>query len=502
MAINNFLDPLSQEEEPDQESGAKEEVESLWGRGSDDIEEGAEDYDSPFAPDSYDDYGNEIPEEEDEGREEENNAEEGQNTLDQAKEGIKDAEAAAKAIGSEGADVKADVQLAKSLLKNSPLGHYLKIGCAAIALILTLAVIFSLAFMGYGNLGRQEAEAAEPPTICLDPGHSPNPSNGKTGAPGELELNWKTATEVKALLEADGYKVVFTRKEKEDIDNSLRPKKCQAAGAPFLYAIHHNDAPGKKGPFHIIPKPARKNIYDASKKYANTIEDTIVKKLGVANKTSGDQPVNGGVCEEGSSCTSDNLEIVKSGDAINLPVMYIEIMALNPQGTAWINNPSNRTKMNRAIADGLEKAVPKTGGANGEAIAKQAISYVKNPSSYASDYHLSGKSITDCGGFVTTVFAKLKIDPKFVEASKGLSASQYIQYFKSHPEKYQIVSENVTSTSILKPGDVLLNKDHGSHAAIFIGRTGNGNKAQASLDKHPPEFGNWYSALHIAVRLK
>jgi N-acetylmuramoyl-L-alanine amidase len=380
----------------------------------------------------------------------------------------------------------------------------------AVLVILVVLVIFLVVAIA---IGTQKPEAygetaSSISTICLDPGHSPHPSNGKTGEKGEMELNWQTANEVKALLETDGYNVVMTRNDiNEEVDNSERPKICQNAGAPFLFAIHHNDAPGKKGPFMIIPKSSRKNIYTASKSYAETIQTTIAQSLGIEGKTSGSQPVDGGLCVEGSSCTSDNLEIVGSGESIGEPVMYIEIMALDSQGRTWITNPTNRIKMNRAIADGIEKAAPK-GGNLGQKIAQTALDYTKNLEQFRKDRPVGGKSNdpTDCGGFVTTVIWKTGLDPEFVKWSTSHLASEYADYFRSHPEKYKIISEDLNDTSQLQPGDILVNYKYNSHTAIYVGElgtsTGGTNKAEASLHGHEPDNQHsWYSKLHFAARM-
>lgn len=148
-----------------------------------------------------------------------------------------------------------------------------------------------------------------------------------------------------------------------------------------------------------------------------------------------------------------------------------------------------------------------SGSADAAGIVSTAKYYVDNPDVYAIDHTLAThKGITDCGGFVATVFNKLKIDDEFVKSADGLHAAQYIDYFKSHPEKYEVVSENVTDTKLLQPGDILLNWKYGSHTGIYLGEKGK-NKAEASLRTssnpgHPPEYGNWYNELHAAVRLK
>lgn len=178
MAIN--LNPFSQENNPEREPSSHQRLRDLWGRGSDDLDDN---YNLPDEGNEeepeYDEWGNEILEDDygdEEGRDYNEQPEEysqgpaAQEKLDQAKDTLKDVEAAGEAVASGGGNVVADARLTKSLLKNSPLGLYLKIGCATIALVLVLAIVFSLSFMGYGNLGRQDAPAGA--CVSLVDGHT------------------------------------------------------------------------------------------------------------------------------------------------------------------------------------------------------------------------------------------------------------------------------------------------------------------------------------------
>lgn len=333
-------------------------------------------------------------------------------------------------------------------------------------------------------------------TICLDPGH---PSENE-GAPGEYQLNFKVATELKTALEQKGYKIVMTKNSvSEKVLNKERADICAAGNSALMYRIHANEAGGKKGPFHEYPDPALSNISETSKKYADIIHKKLTDTLNITGKTSGSQPVDGGVCTE-LACSSKILEGSKQANSKNLPAVLIEMIRLDSQGNTWIADDGNRATFVKGVAEGIAAAIPVgTTGASGDAIVKQAIYYRDHPDEYRKD---AIKDFTDCAGFVETIFWKLNIDPAFVEYGRGHRAKELINYFRAHQDKYQIVSENVSDTSVLKPGDVLLRYEGGSHAAIYVGPIGDYNKIQASIGSHGPENGNWYSSLHVAVRLK
>ena len=74
-------------------------------------------------------------------------------------------------------------------------------------------------------------------TICLDPGHPSETSEGckASGGPTEMHVNWVVAVELSAKLKAAGYKVVITKKsETEYVTNRHRAETANEAGAAIL----------------------------------------------------------------------------------------------------------------------------------------------------------------------------------------------------------------------------------------------------------------------------
>src|SRR5450756_1553601 len=122
--------------------------------------------------------------------------------------------------------------------------------------------------------------------VVLDPGHGYMPSTGyfDVGAVGpsstkESSVNLSIALKVKALLEADGARVVMTRSDDTSIDNPDLTRRAQIAnssGADLFLAIHQNATDAG-------PSIGGTEIYywsDGSKVFAALVQKHLVSALG------------------------------------------------------------------------------------------------------------------------------------------------------------------------------------------------------------------------------
>lgn len=82
--------------------------------------------------------------------------------------------------------------------------------------------------------------------ICIDPGHPSETSDGTRGAKiTEMRANWLVALKLKALLVAQGARVVMTKSsEKEKVVNRRRAEIANAAGASLMIRLHCDSAGG------------------------------------------------------------------------------------------------------------------------------------------------------------------------------------------------------------------------------------------------------------------
>ncbi len=104
---------------------------------------------------------------------------------------------------------------------------------------------------------------------------------------------------------------------------------------------------------------------------------------------------------------------------------------------------------------------------------------------YKKDW--DGRSnMTDCAAFVGTVMIKSGVDTNFPPSVVG----DQMKYVEAHPELYQII-QHPTSTTQLKPGDLLIHVDGSAqHSMIYIGDTTGNPKWQGADASWAPDNDN------------
>jgi N-acetylmuramoyl-L-alanine amidase len=84
--------------------------------------------------------------------------------------------------------------------------------------------------------------------IALDPGHPPLGATGPTGL-READANLAVALRLKAMLQAEGARVVMTRATDTAVDLWARIATADTSGAELLLSIHNNALPDGVNPF-------------------------------------------------------------------------------------------------------------------------------------------------------------------------------------------------------------------------------------------------------------
>jgi N-acetylmuramoyl-L-alanine amidase len=202
----------------------------------------------------------------------------------------------------------------------------------------------------------------EKAVVCLDPGHPSEVNEGSTVQNGvsEVHLNWVVANEMKAKLEADGYRVVMTKSsEDEYVSNEERARIANESGAKLFFRIHCDSGakdvcgmtfyyPDRQGewdgrvgpPKEIIPecKRAAYAVHDR----AMEIMDGMLKDRGV--KTDNDTYVGsrqGGALRGSIDC--------------RIPVVLVELCFLsNKDDASVMKNKEKRAVVVGSLVDGLE----------------------------------------------------------------------------------------------------------------------------------------------------
>ncbi|HEX6432887.1 MAG TPA: N-acetylmuramoyl-L-alanine amidase [Gemmatimonadales bacterium] len=85
-------------------------------------------------------------------------------------------------------------------------------------------------------------------TIALDPGHPPLGATGPTGL-READANLAVALRLRAMLQAEGARVVMTRTADTAVDLWARIATADTSGAELLLSIHNNALPDGVNPF-------------------------------------------------------------------------------------------------------------------------------------------------------------------------------------------------------------------------------------------------------------
>jgi N-acetylmuramoyl-L-alanine amidase len=80
-------------------------------------------------------------------------------------------------------------------------------------------------------------------TICLDPGHGGSDPGEIASGNIEKKYNLLLALAAQKLLQAEGFKVVFTRTNDVYVDLPERPARAARAGADLFVSLHYNSGP-------------------------------------------------------------------------------------------------------------------------------------------------------------------------------------------------------------------------------------------------------------------
>jgi N-acetylmuramoyl-L-alanine amidase len=85
-------------------------------------------------------------------------------------------------------------------------------------------------------------------TIAIDPGHPPLGATGPTGL-READVNLAIAKKLRAMLQAEGARVVMTRVADTAVDFWARIAAAETKGAELLVSVHNNALPDGVNPF-------------------------------------------------------------------------------------------------------------------------------------------------------------------------------------------------------------------------------------------------------------
>lgn len=195
-------------------------------------------------------------------------------------------------------------------------------------------------------------------TVCLDPGHPSEVSDGRALLNGlrEVEVVFDVATRLRRLLEAEGIHVVMTKQSvSEMVTNRGRAEIANRCGAAFMLRIH-TDAGGGKGFTFFVPRkqgtakdgtrgPAQK-VIDGSVRLGGHFHTAFAAAIGAELR-------NNGIRGDEQSAVGRRQGALTGSIFCEVPTILIEMLFLSDRGdAAWIASDDNRTSMAAALARG------------------------------------------------------------------------------------------------------------------------------------------------------
>ncbi len=202
-------------------------------------------------------------------------------------------------------------------------------------------------------------------TICIDPGH---PSENGVGTHGklisEVKAAWQVSQKLQKFLTEAGYRVVMTKSaEMERVTNKRRAEIANEAHASLMLRIHCDAGsrsgfasyyPAAQGRVGDMVGPSEK-VMQASRAAAIAFHPAVIKAL------------NGEVGDRGIHTDADTMIGGRQGGALtgsiysHVATVLIEMAVLqNASDDAFISTDEGQEKMAKAIAMGVEAAVPRS----------------------------------------------------------------------------------------------------------------------------------------------
>lgn len=199
--------------------------------------------------------------------------------------------------------------------------------------------------------------------ICLDPGHPSETSGGTSGQHiTEQRANWLVALKLASLLEAQGARVVLTKKsEGEKVANRHRAEIANAVQAQLLVRLHCDSAatrgfavyyPDRQGRKYGVTGPS-KDIISRSQAAAKRFYPAALAVLGKA--------VPGrGIHGDSGTYVGGQQGALTGSIFSKVPVLTAEMVVLSQSADeAFIRTESGQQKMAQALLAGIGAVLTK-----------------------------------------------------------------------------------------------------------------------------------------------
>ena len=197
-------------------------------------------------------------------------------------------------------------------------------------------------------------------TVCLDPGHTSETSAGTASRDGKLterHVNWVVARDLKPLLEAEGARVVMTkRSEGEVVTNRRRAEIANAAHADLFLRLHCDAAsdaglgtyyPDRQGRAHGRTGPSPL-VISASHRAALLFHPAVIRALGGAL-------ANRGIKGDSATGVGGKQGALTGSIFSQVPALTVEMVVLtNNHDYRFIRVSGGQQRMAHALLAGVE----------------------------------------------------------------------------------------------------------------------------------------------------
>ena len=196
-------------------------------------------------------------------------------------------------------------------------------------------------------------------TVCLDPGHTSETSAGTASRDGKLterHVNWIEAVRLRALLAADGARVVMTKaSEGQIVTNRHRAEIANAAHADLLLRLHCDSNapsgittyyPDRPGTRFGVTGPSRA-IIARSHVAAIVFQPVVVQSLR-------DALPSGGVKGDSATFVGSKQGALTGSIFAQVPAITVEMCVLtNAHDYAFIRSAHGQEQMAGALLAGV-----------------------------------------------------------------------------------------------------------------------------------------------------
>lgn len=204
----------------------------------------------------------------------------------------------------------------------------------------------------------QSTAPSQSALICIDPGHPSEISSGATVQNGtsEVYIAWVVALRMKKMLEEEGYNVILTKNEQNQlVRNKERAMIANRARAVLMVRLHCDAStdqgyalyfPDRAGAVEGMTGPAPE-VQNQSRILAEALHQEMARELNSKLK-------DGGVRSDTQTFIGSKQGALTGSIFSQVPVVTIEMVVLrNRQDAEYIKSEAGQQKMARAIANGV-----------------------------------------------------------------------------------------------------------------------------------------------------